>query len=173
MTKATPKDHVRDPSDDEVKELRRWIEKAGGQRELQRWIRFACRKRGKGRPLGATKFADYDDEVLWIAETIVILSREKLTRNKVLKRIANNISLPLAWTPERGASSDVMVKRLHKKALADRRKVDGLTKSEMDREWNELLDKLAGWITSPGDADLKKDMGELFLKILEALNHSE
>ncbi len=146
MTNAPPKDHVRDPSDDEVKEVRRLIEKAGGQRGLQRWIRFACRKRGKGRPLGATKFADYDDRVLAIAEPIVVLSRGKLTLNKVLKAIANDNSGPLAWTPERGASSDVTVKRLHAKALADRRKFAGLTKSEISREWNEFVDEFVGWL---------------------------
>lgn len=112
---------------------------------------------------------DYDDRVLAIAEPLVVLSRGKLTLNKVLKAIANDISGPLAWTPERGANSDVMVKRLYAKSLADRRKFAGLTKSEISREWNEFV----GWLTSAGDAVVKEFVAALYLELCRAINHSE
>jgi hypothetical protein len=167
MTKAPPKVYARSPKDDEVKEIRRLLKKAGGEQELQSWIRFVCRKRGRGRPPGATKFADFDDRVLATAESLAVL--KNVTLNRVLKAIAAKPDGPLHWNKTRGASAGAMVKRLHAKSLADRRKFNGLKKSETERLWNEFMD----WLTSPGDADLKSNVKAFYLALCRARDHSD
>jgi hypothetical protein len=163
MTRAPPKLRICDPTEEEIKEIQRLIERAGGERELHRWIRIALGKRGRGRPPGATRYANYDNQVLLIADTLSALSRGKLSFNRALEGIVKEPG-PLQWNSDRGgASSDAAVKRLHAKFLAERRAFDKLSKSEIKRWWTDFENRH----DSPGD-----EIAALFIALIRLLKSS-
>jgi hypothetical protein len=105
------------PSERELSDIRRLLKRAGGERNLQRWIRIAGSRR-RGRPNGSSRLNEYDNEVLDVAGTIslarLLAGKKEFSLHAIFQTIAEGGG-PLGWTPERGSTRQAMVKRLLRK----------------------------------------------------------
>jgi hypothetical protein len=150
------------PTSAELNAIRRLIKRAGSEGNLHRWIRIAYERR-RGRPRDSSRFRDYDDAVVWIADTFSALSKGKLTLHAALRIIAEKG--PLRWTPERGLSAESMVKRQQAKARADRIAFEkvwkNMTQHDLDREMEQFIAKLE---------KLPPDIAAGYLSLFLALN---
>ncbi len=134
---ATP-----EPTAREIKTLKRLGERAGGAERLLRWIKIAYPSRPPGRPAGATRFADFDDDVLLVAGLVHL--KTKLPMHTIIKKIATdqNPRGRLRWNSDRGARSEAMVKRLLAKHRADQIAFENMSEAEIELG----LQKFFGWV---------------------------
>ncbi len=130
------------PTAKEIKAIQCLAERAGGAEELKHWIGIACPSRRRGRPKGATPFADFDDRVLSVAEMLHL--ETKLPIHSIVKKIATdqNPKGRLRWTPGRGARPQAMIKRILAKERKDRIAFANMSKTEIDL----TLQKFVDWV---------------------------
>jgi hypothetical protein len=118
----------KEPTAGDLKTVRDLLEKAGSERELQRWIKLALPPRRLGRPPRSTPYAD-DEDALLMAQALHLIGGISL--HKAIKIVAS--WGPLGWKAGRGPNSDAMVKRLVAKAAAENKEsVEPPTEAEWE-----------------------------------------
>lgn len=129
----------KEPTARDLKTVRGLLEKAGSERELQRWIRLAMSRR-KGRPPKSTPYADDDEHALMVAQALHMVGNISL--HKAIAMIASRG--PLRWKHGRGSSPDAMAKRLLAKAAAeDKESFEAPTEADWQgmQHWVDTLGK--------------------------------
>src|SRR5260370_14126715 len=89
MKKARPtvRPKGRAPTGADLEDIRRLIERAGGEHEFQGWIKKALGKRGRGRPPGATRYDQNDYAALLVTKILLADSEGKRSRHTVLRDV--------------------------------------------------------------------------------------
>jgi hypothetical protein len=137
------------PTARDIKTIGSLIARAGGERELRRWIRQSVRRRAPGRPVDTSPYND--DNFALLTARILHLGKKGFSLHRAIKLVASWGFY--RWRPHRGTSEKAMVKRLLAKNLAERKAFEQPSGAELSVGIRELFSDWTKDVRAPTEAE--------------------